>query len=79
MTDIEQVVRECFANVFPTVPREALPALRQDSDADWDSVAHVTLIAALSEALDVDLDFDVFAEARSYAEVLALARAVGTP
>ena len=75
MSDLERSVLQCFGNVFPKVPAQELASLSQAAHADWDSVAHVTLVAALSEALDVELDFDAFAEASTYPEVLALVRA----
>lgn len=78
MPDIEQTVRECFQNVFPKLAAHELVCMTQAAHADWDSVAHVTLIAALTEALGVELDFDAFAEATSYPEVLALARAAAS-
>jgi acyl carrier protein len=75
MSDLERTVMQCFENVFPTVAAADLATLSQDQCADWDSVAHVTLVAALSEALDVELDFVAFAEANTHAEVLAVVRA----
>lgn len=75
MDEIEQRVRECFSIVFPDIDRGAVATLSQDALAEWDSVAHATLIATLSETFGVELDFEEFAEATTYASVIESVRA----
>lgn len=77
MDDVESRVRECFSAVFPDLAEDAIPTLRQETFGAWDSVAHATLIATLSETFDVELDFEAFAEATTFARVLECVRAVG--
>jgi acyl carrier protein len=47
---------ECFAAVFPDVPREALPGATVENTEEWDSIASVTLLAVLEEEFGVQID-----------------------
>jgi acyl carrier protein len=67
---IEARVRACFANVFPDLPDEELGTVSQASLSRWDSVAHVTLLAALAEEFQLEPDFEAFQEVTSFALVL---------
>jgi acyl carrier protein len=66
MDDIETQVVQCLSAVFPDLDPQALHGLSQATHPGWDSVAHVTMIAALGEAFDTDFDFEAFAEATSF-------------
>ena len=55
MSEIEQKVAECFENVFPDVPPTELPRCSQASVAAWDSLAHMTLLASISERFEIDM------------------------
>ena len=66
MPDIEARTLACFANVFPDVPPEELPTVSQASLTRWDSVMHVTLLAALSEEFQLEPDFEGFQEVSSF-------------
>jgi acyl carrier protein len=66
MTDFEDRIRRCFGSVFTDAEPDQLERLSQSNCAQWDSVGHVTLIAALGEEFGTDLDFDAFSEATSY-------------
>jgi acyl carrier protein len=70
MDEIESRVLECFSNVFPSVPRERLPSLSQAAVADWDSVMHVTLLAALAEEFGFEIDYEAAEDLRSFALVV---------
>jgi len=72
--EIEARVLECFASVFPDVPRDELPRVSQRSLAQWDSVAHVILLAALSEEFQMEIDYQVVEETSSFALVVDLVR-----
>lgn len=74
MDDVEQRVLQCMSLVFPDVARDGLPALSTEAHAGWDSVAHVTLYAALEESLGVELDFEAFAHATSFDGLVAHVR-----
>jgi acyl carrier protein len=74
MDEIESRVLEVFSNVFPSVPRERLPGISQASVAEWDSVVHVTLLAALAEELGFEMDYEVAEDLRSFALVVDYVR-----
>ena len=74
MDEIESRVLECFASVFPSVPRERLTTLSQASAADWDSVMHVTLLATLAEEFGFEIDYEVAEDLRSFALVVDYVR-----
>ena len=70
MSEIEQKVTECFENVFPDVPPTELQRCSQASVAAWDSLAHMTLLAAISERFEIDMDFDTPEELISFALIV---------
>ncbi|OIN03906.1 acyl carrier protein [Shewanella algae] len=43
--------------------------LRIDSVPNWDSIAHMTLVAELEEQFNISLDFDQISEINSYTKV----------
>jgi hypothetical protein len=51
MDEIEAQVVQCLAGVFPDFEPPELRRLSQATHPGWDSVAHVTISAALGEAL----------------------------
>jgi acyl carrier protein len=67
---VESRVLDCFASVFPDVPRDELPRVSQRSLAQWDSVAHVILLAALSEEFQMEIDYQAVEEMSSFALVV---------
>jgi acyl carrier protein len=73
--DIERRVNECFGNVFPTVPPEQLPHLRQEEVPEWDSVVHVTLLASLAEEFSIEVDFEAAQDMTSVPAAVQLVRA----
>jgi hypothetical protein len=72
--DIERRVYVCFGNVFPTVPAAQIPGLRQEQTADWDSVAHVTLLASLAEEFALEIDFEAAQDMTSAAAAVRMIR-----
>ena len=57
----------CFKKVFPNLSRADILSASQESISAWDSIAHVTLISLIGEAFGLDLDFEDFEEATSFA------------
>jgi len=47
-----------------------------DTIGTWDSVAHVTLLSLIGEEFAIDIDFEEFAGATSFPEILERVRAV---
>jgi acyl carrier protein len=65
----------CFRKVFGNVSATDIPTMSKDSMAAWDSIAHVTLLNLVREEFDIDIDFEEFDSATSFASVLDLVRA----
>ena len=61
---------ECFAQVFPGLKRDDIPAATQSNLATWDSIAQITMLSLIGEAFALDLDFEDFEHADSFAAVL---------
>jgi len=70
MTDIQSRVAQCFLNVFPDVAAADFPRASQASLTQWDSVAHVTLLSAISEEFQMELDEESFESLTSYLLIL---------
>jgi acyl carrier protein len=64
----------CFREVFPNIRPADIPAATQEGMADWDSVAQVTLLSLIGEVFNIEIDFEAFAEATSFAAILNLIR-----
>jgi acyl carrier protein len=65
----------CFEIVFPNLSRKDIPAATHDSVAEWDSIAQVTLLSLIGEAFGIDIDFEEFEGATSFAAILGLVSA----
>ena len=70
MDDVSQRLAGCFRAVFPGLNTEQLPSTSITTLAAWDSVAHVTLLSAISEEFGVDFELQDFEELVSYARIL---------
>lgn len=57
----------CFQQVFPNLSRSEILSASQENMSAWDSIAHVTLISLIGEEFGIDLDFEDFEEATSFA------------
>ncbi len=66
MTSISSRVSQCFLNVFPDVAEADLPRASQAALAQWDSVAHVTLLSAIAEEFQIEWDEESFESLTSY-------------
>lgn len=66
MTNIPDRISQCFASVFPDLPATGLERASQASLPQWDSMAHVTLLSAISEEFQIELDDDSFVSLTSY-------------
>lgn len=66
MTTIESRVSQCFQNVFPGLAAADVPRASQASLPQWDSMAHVTLLSALSEEFQIELDDEAFESLTSF-------------
>jgi len=66
---------ECFQQVFPNLERSQISAATHDNVAEWDSVAQITLLSLIGEAFGIDIDFEEFEGATSFALILELVNA----
>ncbi|MDR1922037.1 MAG: acyl carrier protein [Candidatus Adiutrix sp.] len=64
MSNLETYDR-IFMEIFE-VPAEALPGLKYQDTASWDSVGHMTMIAELEEAFDLMMETDDIIDFSSY-------------
>jgi acyl carrier protein len=62
----------CFEKVFPNLSRSDIPAAAQNNVAEWDSLAQVTILSLVREEFGVDIDFEEFEDATSFAAILEL-------
>jgi acyl carrier protein len=65
-SNIPSRVTACFLNVFPDLAEADVPRASQASMAQWDSVAHVTLLSAIGEDFQIELDEESFESLSSY-------------
>jgi acyl carrier protein len=70
MNNISGRVANCFANVFPEIGPDEIPKASTVSLAAWDSVAHITLLSAISEEFALELAPEDFEELTSYALIV---------
>ena len=76
MDTTTQKLRKCFLTIFPQLDSSAVPMASVDTVGTWDSVAHVTLLSLIGEEFAIDIDFEEFAGATSFHEILERVRAV---
>jgi acyl carrier protein len=53
MTGVRDRLVECFAVVFPDLPRDELPNASRET-IEWDSVAMVTLMSLIEEEFGIE-------------------------
>ena len=64
MTNLEKYVK-AFSEALE-VPESDVPALKYGESDQWDSVGHITLIAALEDAFDIMVDMDDIIDLSSF-------------
>jgi len=74
MNEIQNRVSQCFANVFPDLPAAELPKVSMASLARWDSIAQVTLLAAIAEEFSLDFAPEDFEDLTSFALIADFVR-----
>lgn len=71
MDDVKPKLIECFQIVFPDLKEKDIPAASQDTVAEWDSVAAITLVNVIEEQFGIEMDLDQIAELDSFEKVRA--------
>jgi acyl carrier protein len=64
----------CFEQVFGHLSRVDIRSATHETVAEWDSVAHVTLLSLIGEEFGVEIDFVEFEEASSFQAIQELMR-----
>ena len=64
MTNLEKY-NDAFTNTFG-IAAEDLPGLKYQDIPSWDSVGHMSLIAALEDSFDIMMDTDDIIDLSSY-------------
>lgn len=64
MTNLEKYIN-AFAEALEVAP-ENVPALKYGKSEQWDSVGHMSLIAALEDAFDIMVDMDDIIDLSSF-------------
>ena len=75
MNGIETRAAQCFANVFPALQPSDIQNASTDTLAAWDSVAHITLLTAVSEEFGIEFEPEDYVELISYSQILAAIKA----
>jgi acyl carrier protein len=70
MDDVKPKLIECFQIVFPDIKEKDIPAASQETVAEWDSVAAITLVNVVEEQFGIEMDLDHVAELDSFEKVL---------
>lgn len=71
MDDVKAKLVECFQIVFPDLKQNDIPTASQQTVADWDSVAAITLVNVIEEQFEIEMDLDHVADLDSFDKVLA--------
>lgn len=71
MDDVKPKLIECFQIVFPDLKEKDILAASQDTVAEWDSVAAITLVNVIEEQFGIEMDLDELADLDSFEKVLA--------
>jgi acyl carrier protein len=67
MNETNKRLAYCFSAVFPAIQPDEIPRASTASLAAWDSVAHITLLSAVSEEFQVEFSTEDFEELVSFA------------
>lgn len=70
MSNTAERLTQSFLNVFPDLDPSEVPRASMASLASWDSVAHVTLLASVTEEFGVSFEPDDYEQLSSYALIL---------
>ena len=65
----------CFEQAFPKLNRDAILTATSKTVSEWDSLMQITLLSLIGEAFAIDIDFEEFEGATSFASILELVKA----
>jgi len=67
MSNLERL-RQTFSEALAIAPEQVVDTLRFNTIPQWDSVAHMALVAAIESAFDIMLDTDDVIDMSSFAK-----------
>ena len=70
MNDIRPRLMRCFAAVFSQLSEQKIATARLDTVEGWDSVAAATLVSAIEEEFETELDLDALGTLTSFQSIL---------
>jgi acyl carrier protein len=70
MNGIEARLAQCFANAFPDLDAREIEGASTDTLEAWDSVTHITLLAAVSEEFGIEFEPEDYVDLISYEQIL---------
>jgi acyl carrier protein len=71
-TELENKLTQIFSLVFEFNDDSEIKKLRRINEVKWDSLAHVTLVAALENEFGINLDYTETERLTSYQSTLLL-------
>jgi acyl carrier protein len=74
--DIQNRLSKCFLTTFRGLRAADIPGASPETVPEWDSVAHLTLLAVVSEEFGVELDLEEFQEKASFDSIQAQLRSM---
>ena len=77
MDNVAERLAKCFQLVFPKLTPDQIPLASAETLSQWDSVAQVSLLSVIGEEFDMDIDFEEFEGATSFATLLDRLREIG--
>jgi acyl carrier protein len=69
MDDLRSRLVSCFKTVFPDLSDSAILLANQESMANWDSIAAITLMNLIEEEFGIEADLDALADLNSFEAV----------
>lgn len=70
MSETRERLLGCFSSVFPSLSRDSMIQASVSNTAGWDSVAAVTLVAAIEEEFGIEMEVNDLARLVSFETIL---------
>lgn len=69
MDNVRTKLAHCFSLVFPAMDPTLYPEASADTMSEWDSITQVTLLTTIGEEFNIDIDYEEFEGATSFASL----------
>ena len=71
MDELKSRLADCFRIVFPDLPDDSIATASQQTVANWDSVAAITLMNVIEEEFGFQIDLEAVADLDTFEVVYA--------